>query len=753
MNLLVPMLLADAAFSGILVLLWWMRRRYVFALYWGLGQIALAINTLGSSLGLGFGAITPAGFPQGLLIATPLLAMAIHFYWRGCLHFCGRSFAPRRSITVAAAILAAIVLSHFYSKGLPEYLAIAALSGSLTGCGILICRHRPEHRFLAWLFWLRALMNVLIGFHFYSGLLTGELIMLGGLVKLMMALGLIHAVTQLYIQRTEKIADSTGSGFMLIDSKGRIELANARIRDMLGLPPGDLSAQSLASLFPGSRIAATAGGPDESGNGFPASEEIEHRGRDGQRLPLLLLWGTFGEHFERMLLLQVFDDRERKAHELTLRTAAQTDPVTGLLNRSGLQQGLDEALRASLAEGSECAIFFIDLDHFNRVNDSFGHSVGDELLRLAAERLARIIDPTKILARFGGDEFVVVAGTLPPSAEHEEAVRAAGALLAAFDTPFELGNMSLVITASIGVAIAPLHGMDAETLIKSADQAMYAAKASGRHRIVLFDESMDTRVRDAILIDEALRTAIGANEFRLVFQPIVDAHSGEWVKAEALIRWNSGRLGVVQPDRFIPVAEENGMIVEIGNWVLIEACRTVRSWIDASGRELKVAVNVSALQLLDRRFLDNVDSALKASSLPPRLLELEITERVLIDDENAVSTVIAALKARGISFALDDFGTGYSALSYLHRFPLDTLKIDRGFIFSLEQSPSRQALVRSIVAMAGALSMKTVAEGVETEAQAGLLREAGCSYMQGYLYAKPLERSAILAALSAERPA
>lgn len=747
------MLLADAAFSGILVLLWWMRRRYAFALYWGLGQIALALNTLGSSLGIGFGAAKPAGFPLSLLLAAPLLTMAILFYWRGCLHFCGRRFAPRRAAAIGAATLAAIVLSYFVRRGLPEYVAIAILSGSLIGCGTLICRHRPEHRFLGWLFWLRALMNALIGLFYYSGHLTGELIMLGGLAKLMMALGLIHAVALLYAQRTEKIADSTGSGFMLIDSKGRIELANARIRDMLDLPTGDLSGQSLAGLFPGSKIAANAADPGAGGGDFPAREEIEHRGRDGRRLPLLLLWGRFGEHFERMLLLQVFDDRERKTQELELRTAAQTDPVTGLLNRSGLQLGLNEALRESLAEGCECAVFFIDLDHFNRVNDSFGHSVGDELLRLAAERLSRIIDGTKILARFGGDEFVVVAGALPPSAEHEEAIRAAGALLAAFDAPFELATMSLVITASIGVAIAPAHGMDAETLIKSADQAMYAAKTGGRHRIVQFDESMDTRVRDAVLIDEALRTAIAADEFRLVFQPIVDAQSGEWVKAEALIRWKSDRLGVVQPDRFIPVAEENGMIVEIGNWVLFEACRAVRRWIDACGRELKVAVNVSALQLLDRRFLDNVDAALKAASLPPRLLELEITERVLIDDEKAVASAIVALKARGIGFALDDFGTGYSALSYLHRFPLDTLKIDRGFIYSLEQSPSRQALVRAIVAMAAALSMKTVAEGVETEAQASLLREAGCSHMQGYLYAKPLEQREILAALSSAPPA
>ena len=309
-------------------------------------------------------------------------------------------------------------------------------------------------------------------------------------------------------------------------------------------------------MFPESRIAAATGLSNETCVEYPASEEIEYQRQDGLRLPLLLLWGTFGENFERMHLLQIVDDRERKAHEAALLTAAQTDPVTGLLNRSGLQLGLNAALRASLADGHECAVIFIDLDHFNRVNDSFGHSVGDELLRLAAERLAQVSVGAKILARFGGDEFVVVAGPLPCSGAHDAAIRVAQALLAAFAAPFDLGGMSLVVTASIGIAVAPDHGMDGETLIKSADQAMYAAKAGGRHRIVLFDESMDTSVRDAILIDEALRSAIAADEFRLVFQPIVDAHSGDWVKTEALIRWRSARLGVVAPDRFIPVAEE-----------------------------------------------------------------------------------------------------------------------------------------------------------------------------------------------------
>jgi diguanylate cyclase (GGDEF)-like protein/PAS domain S-box-containing protein len=429
---------------------------------------------------------------------------------------------------------------------------------------------------------------------------------------------------------------------------------------------------------------------------------------------------------------------QRRMSEEDARHRALHDPLTGLPNRTLLLDRLGHALsRASRAEG-ELALLFLDLDHFKVINDSLGHEAGDRLLCAFAPRLQETLRPSDTVARFGGDEFVVLCEDLPSP---QDAAHLAERILDSLREPFEIGSHELFTSATIGLALAR-ENATAEGLIRDADAAMYRAKGRGRGRYELFDQAMRERVSTRLRTETALRRAVAGSGLSLAFQPIVALDDRSIVGAEALLRWDDPELGSVQPDRFIPIAEESGLIVPIGEWVLEEAARLALAWPEpASGAPLPhVSVNLSARQVAHPGFSDRLAAMLERTGLPPGRLSLEITESVLMEEAEAPMEAVRTLKALGVSLVLDDFGTGYSSLSYLNRLPIDVLKLDRSFIAPLRDHDGHttSAIVSGMVTMAEALGMTVVAEGVEDHAQVEKLRALGCDFAQGFLFARPL---------------
>ena len=415
------------------------------------------------------------------------------------------------------------------------------------------------------------------------------------------------------------------------------------------------------------------------------------------------------------------------------------DQLTGLPNRHLALDRLAQAIKWAKRENGSVLVLFIDLDRFKQINDSLGHTAGDELLREAARRLHATTCESGTVARLGGDEFLVICPELPCEAEWEGPARELLKILAA---PFYVGGHEFFVSASIGACTYPEGGNEPQRLLKNADIAMSAAKERGRNRCCLYEPTMDATALESLKLEHHLRHALRNEELSLRFQPIVDLASGQMVAAEALLRWHNPELGDVSPERFIPIAEETGLIHSIGEWVLHEACRTISAMpID---ERFRIAVNLSSKQFnRPKRLLDCVLDALRQSGLMPNQLELEITESVLIDDRPEIVQLIKQLDRIGVRLSIDDFGTGYSALNYLQRFPFDVLKIDRSFTGRIPGSQANASLIRAIIAMAHALDLEVVAEGIESREQAGFLLVQHCELGQGYLYSKPLEAAQI----------
>jgi diguanylate cyclase (GGDEF)-like protein/PAS domain S-box-containing protein len=428
------------------------------------------------------------------------------------------------------------------------------------------------------------------------------------------------------------------------------------------------------------------------------------------------------------------DVTERKSAELKLLHQAHYDDLTGLPNRRLFREKLEQALAGSAAAGAGGAVFFIDLDNFKPVNDTLGHALGDQLLQLAAERLLAACPETATLARFGGDEFTLVARDV----EGQASVRGIGGrLLACLREPFKIAGRDLFISASIGVSMFPEDGSDPGALQIDANIAMHQAKEAGKNQLVFFVSGNSDAVRNKLDIEMRLRKAVAGSEFRIQFQPQFAFGGSSPLRFEALVRWHPPDAEPIPPLEFISLAEQNGLIIPIGAWVLREACRQCADWQSGPLRGAGVAVNISASQFACPDFADMVLSTLHSTGLAPALLELELTESVLIRDVAASALTMTRLRKLGVTIALDDFGTGYSSLSYLKNLPLDALKIDRSFLAENESGVQGTAVLHCVVQLAQALGLRVIAEGVETPAQLALLRGLGCDELQGFLLGKP----------------
>jgi diguanylate cyclase (GGDEF)-like protein/PAS domain S-box-containing protein len=424
-----------------------------------------------------------------------------------------------------------------------------------------------------------------------------------------------------------------------------------------------------------------------------------------------------------------------RAMALQLAHSAEHDFLTGLPNRMLLNDRVTQAITLAPRHMKKVAILFMDLDGFKHINDSLGHPIGDKLLQSIAKRLVECVRGSDTVSRQGGDEFVVL---LSEVAQSEDAAISAVRLLQAVAEAHSIDQHDLHVTTSIGVSVYPDDGVDAETLIKNADTAMYQAKENGRQSYQFFKPAMNTRAVERQSIEENLRRALEREEFSLHYQPKIDLRKGEITGAEALLRWTHPVRGPVSPAQFIPVAEDCGLILSIGNWVLGEACRQARAWQDAGLAFGTVAVNISAMEFRNEHFLEGVFKILNDTGLNPRSLELELTESVLMKRAEATESILKTLRARGVQVAVDDFGTGYSSLSYLRRLPIDALKIDQSFVRQITTVADDTTIVTAVIGMGRSLNLRVVAEGVETQEQLAFLQAHECDEAQGYYFSRPV---------------
>jgi diguanylate cyclase (GGDEF)-like protein len=440
------------------------------------------------------------------------------------------------------------------------------------------------------------------------------------------------------------------------------------------------------------------------------------------------------------------DITDHKRDEARIVHMAHHDALTGLPNRSLVGDRLAQAILHAEREGQQVMVAFVDLDGFKLVNDTLGHTAGDELLRTVAGRMVECVRKSDTVGRFGGDEFVLVL----PQADAGDADRAAllDKVLAAVVRPMMLDGQEVRVSCSIGAAVYPRDGQDRDTLMMNADAAMYRAKELGKNNCQFYAHEMNASLEEKLALMEGLRKAVDDDQLRLLYQPKVDLATGHVFGVEALVRWQHPERGMVRPDQFIPLAEESGMIVAIGEWVLREACRQARRWQDAGLPPVSMSVNVSPRQFDDRRLVARVSAALAEAGLEPRWLELEVTESLIMRDVQQAVDKMRELEAMGIALSIDDFGTGYSSLAALKSFPISRLKIDKSFVRDLAHSADDQAIARAIISLSHQLQMRVIAEGVETEQQREFLAQYGCDEMQGYLFSKPVPPADIGAMLA-----
>jgi diguanylate cyclase (GGDEF)-like protein/PAS domain S-box-containing protein len=540
----------------------------------------------------------------------------------------------------------------------------------------------------------------------------------------------------------------------LMDEKGFLDCNSAALQ-MFGystesepmLHPADISPPNQPDGTP-SRTAAEQKMAAAFLNGTERFEWL-HQRKNGNVFPAEVCLTALTLSGRPSLLATVRDITERKVAEERFQSLAYYDALTGLPNRILLQDRLSKALAGARRRHDKVALLFLDLDRFKTINDSLGHSVGDLLLQEVAERLRRFAREQDTVARLGGDEFLVVLTNVK---EVTDAAVAAERLMDAMTSEFVVQGHSLNINCSLGISVFPEHGADGEILIKNADAAMYSAKESGRNNFRFFTEDMNAQVMERLTLENSLRLALEKREFFLVYQPQMDIVTGKITGLEALLRWQHPELGLVPPDKFIRIAENSGLIIPIGEWVLRTACSQARNWQDEGLPTVSLAVNVSAVQFRQEGFCELIRRLLHETGLAPQYLELELTESLLLANADVTLSVLQELKAMGLTLAIDDFGTGYSSFSYLRQFQVSKLKIDRSFIRDVAVNPNDAAITAAIIGMAKGLNLKVIAEGVENEAQLSFLRTHQCDEIQGYYFSKPLTVDKVADKLRGDSP-
>lgn len=542
----------------------------------------------------------------------------------------------------------------------------------------------------------------------------------------------------------EEVFNNAMEGITITDIEGRIIKANPAFTDITGYRADEVLGQS-------SRILKS----DRHGKEFYADMweklhnkgywrgEIWNRRKNGESYPELLSISAIKDSEDRAThYVAVFHDiTEMKSKEEQIRYQAHHDALTGLPNRVLLTDRISMAISRARRNGYGLSLFFLDLDNFKNINDSLGHEAGDRILMQTTKRLAEVFGPQDTLARLGGDEFVILVEGVR---EELEIISRIESLQAAFTTPFIINDTEVHVTTSLGISTFPGDGEDPGTLIKNADMAMYQAKKEGRNGYHMFRKEMHERARRRFTVENALRQALVSNEFTVYFQPKVDLKSRDIYGFEALVRWVRPDGTVISPGEFIPLAEETGLIVELGKTVMRSACRDMQQIRSATGKKFTVSINLSGRQLKHPEILDDIRKIIGNSECSPSEMEFEITESTLMEDVNSTVEILRQLSKMGFELSIDDFGTGYSSLSYLKKFPINTLKIDRSFIMDITENEEDTSIVRTIINMSRNLNLEVVAEGVETMEQSRKIRELGCLRIQGYLYGKPMPLKELL---------
>ena len=546
------------------------------------------------------------------------------------------------------------------------------------------------------------------------------------------------------------ILDSVADGIVSIASDGTIESFSRSAEQIFGFGRSEVQGRHVELVLtagPSAELNVLKLLTERIGEELPPQELFARR-RSGEVIPVEIVVTPLDYDGQRVLILTIRDITVRKQTEETLRNLAYLDPLTGLPNRLLFHDRLVQAMERARRTRQLLAILLVDLDRFKLINDSLGLEKGDQVLRSVAGRLGRALRRSDTVARLGGDEFMLLVAS---AANAEAAAKVAQKVLDTLRPPFTVNGHELTTSASIGIALFPYDGDDADTLIKNADTALSRAKEQGRNHFQFYTNDMNATAFERLMLESRLRKALEQGELVLYYQPQVSLQTGRIVGVEALVRWFHPDLGMVPPADFIPLAEETGLIVPIGEWVLRTACRDGQRWQELGFRPLRVAVNLSARQFQQRDLVDVVARVLDETRLPATDLELELTESVIMRDAAESVRRLRELTALGIQLAVDDFGTGYSSLGYLRTFPIRSLKIDRSFIRDIDRDPNGAAIAQAIIALASSLSLKAIAEGVETREQLDMLRGWGCEEMQGYYFCRPLPADELLALLRQER--
>ncbi len=532
-------------------------------------------------------------------------------------------------------------------------------------------------------------------------------------------------------ERLGKFMQASVEG-IVFHKHGYISDANEPLCQLLGYQLEEILGRHVFDFLPSDQTAKVSAVMEA--NGETAYESVVMH-RDGRRIPVEFIVRSIERHGERLRMSIVRDIRDRYAAQEHIRRLAHNDALTGLPNRLSLMEHLGHMIAAARRDDSQVALLFIDLDHFKRVNDSLGHLVGDTLLQTIARRITESLRGTDVVARFGGDEFIVL---LPRTLQRMDVEEVAHKLLARIEVPVNADGRLISVTPSIGISMFPHDGETADDLIKHADTAMYLAKSRGRANYQFFTPAMASSAYDALVLESQMSQALERGEFVLHFQPQVHARDGQLIGAEALIRWRHPERGLLMPDAFIPLAEQQRLMLPIGQWVMREALRCARRWHEQGLQGVPVAVNLSTVQFQTSGFSALIEQLLAEEGVSGELLELELTERMLMDDLPEVKRKLNELKALGVRISVDDFGTGYSSLAHLKELPIDKMKIDRSFVLGLPADNDSGAITRAIIQMARGLNLSVIAEGVETEAQRSCLVRLDCDELQGTLVGAPL---------------